>query len=399
MLFLVRYCSYCRSGNPFPEVAVQFTCASAQAKILFRCKEHVGVFLISKAYEGSIDYFQVMDEGGNIDQSLFPKDVDDSKMVSMYKYMLLTRALDAKILSLQRQGRAATYAPSLGEEAVHIGCAFAMRKQDFFVPNFRQHGMYVVRGFPLDRFILYWKGFEEGDAVPQGFNGLSVSVPVGSQMPQGAGIAYAFKYKKRDAVAIAFVGDGGTSEGDFYESMNFGGVFKLPLIGLIENNQWAISMPRNKQTASKTLAQKGIAAGIACVQVDGNDMLAVYKAVQDAIANAKNGPTLIEAVTYRMGMHTTSDDPTKYRPDADAEAWRKKDPIVRVRAYLTKKGLWNDVMEQQANEEQLKQIDEAVAKAEAFKPDPKSMFENVYSFMPEVLKQEEDAAEAANFWR
>lgn len=355
--------------------------------------------MISKAYEGSVDYFQVMDENGNVDRSLFPKDVDDAKIVDMYKYMLFTRALDAKILSLQRQGRAATYAPSLGEEAVHIGVAFGMRKQDFFVPNFRQHGVYLARGFPLDRFVLYWKGFEEGDAVPKGFNGLSVSVPVGSQVPHAAGIAYAFKYKKKDAIALAFVGDGGTSEGDFYEALNFAGVFKLPLIGLIENNQWAISVPRSMQTAAKTLAQKGIAAGISCVQVDGNDMLAVYKAVQDAIAGSKNGPTLIEAVTYRMSMHTTSDDPTKYRSDAEVEAWKKKDPIARVRAYLTKKGLWNDSLEQQAGEEQLKQIDEAVAKAEAFKADPKSMFENVYSFMPEVLKQEEDAAEAANFWR
>ncbi len=355
--------------------------------------------MISKAYEGSVDYFQVMDENGNVDQALFPKDVDDAKIVSMYRYMLLTRAMDAKILSLQRQGRAATYAPSLGEEAVHIGCASAMRKQDFFIPSFRQHGMYIARGFPLDRFVLYWKGFEEGDAVPKGFNGLSVSVPVGTQVPQAAGVAYAFKYKKKDAAALAFVGDGGTSEGDFYEALNFSGVFKLPLICVIENNQWAISVPRNRQTAAKTLAQKGIAAGIACVQVDGNDMLAVYKAVQDAIANAKNGPTLIEAVTYRMSMHTTSDDPTKYRIDEDVEAWKKRDPIARVKAYIAKKGLWNDAMEQQTGEEQLKQVDDAVAKAEAFKPDPRSMFENVYSFMPEVLKQEEDAAEAANFWR
>jgi TPP-dependent pyruvate/acetoin dehydrogenase alpha subunit len=222
---------------------------------------------------------------------------------------------------------------------------------------------------------------------------------VSTQIPHGAGIAYAFKYRKQDAAVLTFVGDGGTSEGDFYEALNFAGVFKLPLITIIENNQWAISQPRSRQTAAKTLAQKGIAAGISCVQVDGNDMLAVYKAVRDAIANAKNGPTLIEAVTCRLSMHTTSDDPTKYRTDADVAAWQKKDPVARVKAYLAGKKQWDDAMEQKTAEEQQKQIDDAVAKAEAFKPDPRSMFENVYSFMPEVLKQEEDAAESANFWR
>ena len=218
-------------------------------------------------------------------------------------------------------------------------------------------------------------------------------------MPHAVGIAFAFKRAKSDAAVVAYVGDGGTSEGDFYEALNFAGVWKVPLVVIIENNQWAISVPRSRQTAAQTLAQKGIAAGIRCVQVDGNDVLAVYKATSEAIAGAAGGPTLIECVTYRMSMHTTADDPTKYRSDADVAEWQKKDPIARVKAYLMQKGLWNEDMEKKTGEEQLAQIDSALEKAEQFKPDPKSMFENVYSFMPDELKADEEEAAKANFWQ
>ncbi len=352
-----------------------------------------------KAFEGSVDYLQVLDENGNADASLFPKDLDDARIVEMCKYMLFARALDAKSLSLQRQGRAVTYAPLVGEEATQIGTAFAMRGQDFFVPNFRQHGVFLVRGFPLENFFIYWRGFEDGSKVPQGFNSTPVAVPVGSQMPHAVGIAFAFKYKGKDAAVVAYVGDGGTSEGEFYEALNFAGVWKVPLVAIIENNQWAISVPRSAQSAAKTLAQKGIAAGIRCVQVDGNDVVAVYKATKEAIDGSKEGPTLIECVTYRMSMHTTADDPTRYRSDAEVEEWAKKDPILRVKAYLAKKGLWSDEIERQVSEEQLKRIDEAVEKAEQFKPDPGLMFKDVYSFMPGVLNEELEDAEASNFWQ
>lgn len=356
-------------------------------------------FLIKKVFEGAIEYLQVLDEQGNIDQANFPQGLTDQKIVEMYKYMLFARALDAKMLSLQRQGRAATYAPLVGEEATQIGSAFAFRQQDVFVPNFRQHGVFLVRNFPLDNFFVYWKGYEDGGKVPEGFNGTAVCVPVGSQMPHAAGVAFALKRMNKDAAVISYVGDGGTSEGDFYEALNFAGVWKAPLVSIIENNQWAISVPRNDQSAAQTLAQKAFAAGIKGVQVDGNDVIAVYKAVSDAIANSKNGPTLIECVTYRMSMHTTSDDPTKYRTEEEVAEWKKRDPIARVKAYLVKKGQWNDEMEKQTSDEQLKKIDEAVEKAEQFKPDPKGMYENVYSFMPETLKEELDAATASNYWQ
>ncbi len=357
--------------------------------------------MLKDAFEGKIEYLQVMDENGNVDDSLFPKDLDDNRIVEMYRYMLFARALDAKMLSLQRQGRAATYAPLIGQEGEQIGSAFALREKDTFVPNFRQHGVFLVRGFPLENFMVYWKGYEDGGKIPANFGGTAVSVPVGTQVPHAAGIAFARKYKNSDAAVVAYVGDGGTSEGDFYEGINFAGIMKLPLVTIIENNQWAISVPRSKQTAAQTLAQKAIAAGIKGMQVDGNDLLAMYKATSEAIAAAsrREGPTLIEAVTYRMSMHTTADDPTKYRSDEEVAEWQNRDPIKRVKAYLVKKGFWNDEMEKQTMDEQLKKIDGAVDEAEKFKPDPKSMFENVYSFMPDALKQEMDDGAAANYWQ
>jgi pyruvate dehydrogenase E1 component alpha subunit len=342
---------------------------------------------------------QILDENGNVDQSLFPKNLDDSKLVQMYKYMNFARALDAKTLSLQRQGRAVTYAPLVGEEATQIGSAMAMRADDIFVPNFRQHGVYLARGLPLELYFIYWRGFEEGGAIPKNVNGMPVIVPVGSQVPHAVGIAYAQKYEKTGNAVIVYVGDGGTSEGDFYEAMNFSGVLKIPLVIIVENNQWAISVPRSKQSAASTLAQKAVAAGIPGVQVDGNDVLAVYKAVSDAIASSSTGPTLIECVTYRMSMHTTADDPTKYRPEQDLEEWKKKDPIDRLRKYLVAKGLWDDSKEKAMADEQLAAINDAVKKAEEFKPDPASMFENVYSYIPEVLAEEYNESKENGFWQ
>jgi len=355
--------------------------------------------LLKRVYEGTIDYLQVLDENGTVDATLFPKDLDDSKIVEMYKWMSYARSLDAKTLSLQRQGRAVTYAPLIGEEATQIGSAMAMRPADLFVPNFRQHGVFLVRGFPLELFFIYWRGFEEGGKMPEGFDGFEVIVPVATQIPHAAGIAFAQKYNKKDAAVLGYVGDGGTSEGDFYEGLNFAGVMKLPLVTIIENNQWAISVPRKNQTAAETLAQKGFSAGVNSVQVDGNDVIAVYKAVSEAIANAKNGPTLIECVTYRMSMHTTADDPTKYRTSDEVEFWAKKDPILRVRRYLNAKNLWNDDLEKKMEEEHLKAIDDAVAKAEEFKPDPKVIFEHIYSYMPPTLKEEYDEAVKNEFWQ
>lgn len=355
--------------------------------------------MLTGAFDSSISYLQIIDETGNVDNAVFPKDLSDDTIVEMYKKMLFARAFDAKILSLQRQGRAVTYAPLIGEEATQIGSAMAMGENDIFVPSFRQHAVYLVRGSPLELLLVYWRGFEEGNMIPKNVKGYPIIVPVATQMPHAAGIAFAQKYKNTGATVVTYVGDGGTSEGDFYEALNFAGVWHLPLVVIIENNQWAISVPRAKQTTAKTLAQKAIAAGINAIQVDGNDVVAVYKATEEAIANSKSGPMVIECVTYRMGLHTTADDPTKYRSDEEVERWKRKDPLARIRAYLAKKGLWNDSLESEADKENSAIIDAAVEKAEQFRPDPKSMFEHVYSYMPDVLEDEMIDAESANFWK
>ncbi|MCL4381579.1 pyruvate dehydrogenase (acetyl-transferring) E1 component subunit alpha [Candidatus Marsarchaeota archaeon] len=349
-----------------------------------------------QVFEGYVEYLQIMDEDGNIDEKLMPAELSDEKIIDMYKYMLFARNLDAKTLSLQRQGRVYTFAPLLGEEATQIGVAFAMKKDDILVPSFRQHGIFLARGLPLASHFIYWKGYEEGNITLKGINSTPFAVPVSTQMPHAAGIAFGQKYQGKNASVVAYIGDGGTSEGDFYESINFAGVYKLSLVTIIENNQWAISMPRSGQTAAQTLAQKAVAAGIDCIQVDGNDVIAVYKAASDAIKS--RNPALIECVTYRLGMHTTSDDPTKYRTDEEVKKWEQKDPIKRVKAYLEKKNLWNDKLESDEIQSQMDRINKAVEEAESFKPDPVSMFKNVYSFMPEIISEEMESAVGANFW-
>ncbi len=349
-----------------------------------------------QVFEGYVEYLQIMDEDGNIDEKLMPAELSDEKIIDMYKYMLFARNLDAKTLSLQRQGRVYTFAPLLGEEATQIGVAFAMKKDDILVPSFRQHGIFLARGLPLASHFIYWKGYEEGNITLKGINSTPFAVPVSTQMPHAAGIAFGQKYQGKNASVVAYIGDGGTSEGDFYESINFAGVYKLSLVTIIENNQWAISMPRSSQTAAQTLAQKAVAAGIDCIQVDGNDVIAVYKAASDAIKS--RNPALIECVTYRLGMHTTSDDPTKYRTDEEVKKWEQKDPIKRVKAYLEKKNLWNDKLESDEIQSQMDRINKAVEEAESFKPDPVSMFKNVYSFMPEIISEEMESAVGANFW-
>ncbi|MCL5106062.1 MAG: pyruvate dehydrogenase (acetyl-transferring) E1 component subunit alpha [Candidatus Marsarchaeota archaeon] len=355
--------------------------------------------MIKKAFEGSVDYIQVLDEQGSVDLELIPKEITDEKIVEMYKQMLFARMVDAKAVNLQRQGRIATYAPLYGEEAVQIGSAMAMSDKDFFVPNFRQHAVFFNKGLPLETFFIYAKGYEEGMIVPKEIKAFPWIVPVSTQIPHAVGIAFAQKYKATGSAVVTYVGDGGTSEGNFYEGLNFAGVFKIPLVVIIENNQWAISVPRSYQSAAQTLAQKGIAAGIKCIQVDGNDVIGVYKAVKDALESARgNVPVIVEAVTYRLGMHTTSDDPSKYREKAEEDAWKAKEPFIRLNKYLRARDAWDDAKQAQAEQEFSAIIDQAIAKAEAFKPDPKSMFEHVYSFMPDVLEQQEAELESNNFF-
>jgi pyruvate dehydrogenase E1 component alpha subunit len=361
----------------------------------------------ANVFKGSVDYQQILDEKGIIDktQDLFKRHFKwsmergvvplDPKLKTdllkrMYELMVFTRAYDDKAIKLQRQGRMGTYAPLLGEEAVGVGAALALQKQDWACPTYRNTQVYYIKGIPLHMIYLYWKGIEDGMNYPKGTNCFPFAVPIASHLPHAVGIAYALKRKKKKQVMLTFVGDGGTSEGDFHEALNFAGVWKLPIVFIIVNNQWAISVPRSKQTASKTLAQKGLAYGIPSVQVDGNDCLAVYTATKEAIdeARAGHGPKVIEAITYRMSMHTTADDPTKYRTEKDLKYWKARDPIDRFKKYLTKKKIWTNSYEKKLQEKISKEISSAVKKIEEYKPDPHEMFKYVWAEQTEDLKEQ-----------
>ncbi len=255
--------------------------------------------------------------------------------------MLLGRRLDERMVRLQRQGRIGTFAPIKGQEAAQIGSVATLTPRDWMVPSFRETASMLWRGWPIEKMLLFFAGCLEGGQPAPTQRDLPITIPVATQLPHAVGLAYAAQYKDDDAVVMAYFGDGATSEGDFHEAANFAGVWHVPVVFVCQNNQWAISVPLKKQTNSRTLAQKALAYGFPGIQVDGNDLLAVYAAAREAVARARagEGPTLIECVTYRLGVHTTADDPTKYRSEDEVKAWEKKDPLTRLVPYLERKGV------------------------------------------------------------
>lgn len=327
-----------------------------------------------------IKRLDILDEKGEADDSLMPY-LPGGQIKKMYELLVLSRAFDRRALNLQREGRLGTYASILGQEASQIGSAFALEKADWVFPSFREMGVYITLGYPMHMLFQYWSGDERGVKTPDDLNIFPVCVPVGTQIPHAAGAAMAIKYKgDKKAVAVYF-GDGGTSEGDFHEGLNFAGAFRLPVVFICQNNHWAISVPREKQTASKTLAQKAVAYGFEGIQVDGNDIFAVYKASLEALNKAKNGggPTLIECFTYRMSDHTTADDASRYRLKEEIEIWQPKDPVLRLRLFMEKKGLWDKQYQTEVENKAKETVDEAVKNEEAIaRPEPKDMFLYTY---------------------
>jgi pyruvate dehydrogenase E1 component alpha subunit len=342
----------------------------------------------------SVEYLSILDENGRLDEALAPE-LPDEMLQRLHRTMLLSRRFDERLLSLQRQGRIGTFPPTSGQEAAHLGAAAALRPTDWMVPAFREATALIWRGQPLSSFLIYNNGFNEGGTVPADRCDLPISVPVGSQILHAVGIGWGMKYRGREEVAMTFFGDGATSQGDFHEGLNFAGVFQLPVVFVCQNNQWAISIPRAKQTRSQTLAQKALAYGIAGIQVDGNDILAVYAAAGEAVRRARSGggATLIECVTYRMAVHTTADDPRRYRSDAEVETWRAKDPITRFQGYLKGRGLLSDESLAALEAEVLAEIQSAVTAAEEEMKnltDPLVMFEHAYAQMPASLKAQRE---------
>jgi pyruvate dehydrogenase E1 component alpha subunit len=296
---------------------------------------------------------QILDPKGKIVNPDLEPEIDKETLIKMYKTMTLGRIADIKALQYQRQGRMLTYAPNQGQEAAQVGSIAALETTDWLAPAFRELNMMLYRGIPLEKVYLYWYGNEWGSHFDEDIKVLPVNIIIGSQVNHGAGLAYASKIQKKKEVSMAVIGDGGTSHGEFYEGLNFAASYDAPLIVLIQNNHYAISTPRKKATKAETLAQKAVAFGIPGIQVDGNDALAMYVATKEAAEHARSGkgPVLIEAVTYRMGPHTTSDDPTIYRKNEEVEAWAKKDPIARFKTYLEDKGLWDEDKENELQEE------------------------------------------------
>jgi pyruvate dehydrogenase E1 component alpha subunit len=339
-----------------------------------------------------VEHLSILDSDGSLDASLEP-DLPDADLKRLHRAMLLGRRLDERMIRLQRQGRIGTFAPIKGQEASQVGAAFTLRRTDWMVPSFRETAAMLWRGWPIEKLLMLFAGYLEGGQPAPGQNDLPITIPVATQLPHAVGLAYAAQYRGDDAVVMAFCGDGATSEGDFHEALNFAGVWHVPIVFVVQNNQWAISVPLKKQTHSRTIAQKALAYGLPGLQVDGNDVLAVYAACQEAVTRARagDGPTLLECVTYRLGVHTTADDPTKYRSAEEVAEWERKDPLTRFGAYLQKKNLLEEGLEASVDAE----IAAAVQRFEAAgPPDPLTMFDHVYAERPPHLQRQRDQLSA-----
>jgi 2-oxoisovalerate dehydrogenase E1 component alpha subunit len=338
-----------------------------------------------------------LDPAGTVTRPLPEFARSPSELTMLYRAMVLTRTFDTKAVALQRTGRLGTYASSLGQEAVAVGIGAAMQPSDVLLPSFREHGAQLWRGVTLKELFLYWGGDERGNDFSGPRDDFPNCVPVGSHAPHAVGVALAFRLRGEKRAAVCVFGDGGTSKGDVAEALNMAGVWKVPAVFVINNNGWAISVPRTKQTAAQTLAQKAIAAGIPGEQVDGNDVVAVRFVVEQALQRARNGagPSLIEAVTYRLSDHTTADDASRYRDDAEVSRHWAAEPIARLRTYLTKSGLWDKEKEEALLQECGVAVERAVEEYFATAPLPLSaMFDHTYAALPADLAEQQAAAEA-----
>jgi len=342
-----------------------------------------------------IHYSQFLDPQGKVVAPLPEFARDPRNLVALYRWMVLMRAYDAKAIALQRTGQIGTFASLLGHEAINAGVASAMARDDVFLMTYRENGVQLMRGVTLKELFLYWGGDERGSDFAGPRKDFPICVTIAAHAAHAVGAAYAMKLRRERRAAVCALGDGATSKGDFYEAINAAGAWKLPVVFALTNNQWAISVPRAKQSAAQTLAQKAIAAGIEGLQVDGNDVIAVRHAMDEALNRARSGggPTLIEALTYRLSDHTTADDATRYRsPDEVAEAW-KLDPIVRLRTHLMAGGAWDKAKEDALLKECNEQV-QAAAQAYLDTPPPtaEQMFDHLYATLPAALQKQRAAA-------
>ncbi len=356
--------------------------------------------IVSIVHQDPQDRVQILDEDGTVLDGMEVPDLSDEELVEMYRQMRLARHFDERAVSLNRQGRMGTYPPLSGQEGAQIASVSALSDDDWMFPSYREHGAALVRGLSLKQTMLYWMGHEAGNRIPDEANIFTVAVPIATQIPHATGAAWASKLKGEDKAFLCYFGDGATSEGDFHEGLNFAGVFDTPSVFFCNNNQWAISVPRERQTASATIAQKAQAYGFEGVQVDGMDPLAVYKVTKEAVEKAKNPsegeqrPTLIEAVQYRFGAHTTADDPTVYRDDDKVAEWKKKDPIPRMEKFLLNTGRLDESDVEEIGEDVKQDVADAIDAAEAVeRPEAVEIFNNVYAEMPRRLREQMESFE------
>jgi len=347
-----------------------------------------------------IKRLEILGIDGTVDKSLMPK-LSDKILLEMYRLMFQIRAFDERAILLQRSGRLGTYPMITGQEATQCVPPLALKPSDWVVPTYRGGGVYFARGMQMRYGLLYWAGDDRGTRFPDGNNDMIFSIPVGTHLTQVAGLAWGQKFKGKGGVALTYCGDGTSSKGDLHEALTFAGQFKLPAIYIIENNGWAISVPRKKQSASQTLAQKAWGYGVHGIQVDGNDALAVYSATVEAVARARKGEgaTVIECETYRMGHHTTADDWTRYRETKEVESWKQKDPIARFKKFLAAKKLWDEKKEKHLAAQTKVWIDgEVKAYEETPAPNPLNMFADNYAAAPwNLIEQRAELEELLKF--
>ena len=342
-----------------------------------------------------IHHSQFLDPHGKVVQPLPEFARDPQALIPLYRWMVLMRTYDAKAIALQRTGQLGTFASLVGKEAVDAGVGAAMAQDDVLLMTYRENGVQMIRGVTLKELFLYWGGDERGSDFAGPRRDFPICITIAAHATHAVGVAYAMKLRREPRVAVCTLGDGATSKGDFYEGLNAAGAWKLPLVFVVTNNQWAISVPRRAQSAAGTLAQKAIAGGFEGVQVDGNDVIAVRKVVGDAIekARAGEGPTLIEAVCYRLCDHTTADDASRYRSAEEVNAAWKAEPIVRLREYLAKQGVWNKEREERLQHECAEEVAKQVAAYESTPPQkPEDMFAYLYATLPPALQSQLDQA-------
>jgi pyruvate dehydrogenase E1 component alpha subunit len=339
-----------------------------------------------------LEPFAILSPEGEVINEEHMPELSDEQLRELMRRMVFTRTWDQRAVSLARQGRLGFYAPVSGQEATMIGSEYALNKDDFILPGYRDIPQIYWHGYPMYQGFLWSRGHQHGGEIPEDVHVLVPQIIIGAQYVQTSGVAMAFKRRGEKRVAITFTGDGGSSQGDFYEAMNFAGAYQLPAVFVVQNNGYAISTPFRKQTAAKSVAQKGVAAGIRSVQVDGMDVLAVYRVVKDAADRARNGegPTLIEAINYRLGAHSMSgDDPSRYRPEDEPGQYEKIEPLVRFRKYLQSKGLWTEEDENQVIEEAKQTVSEEIKKADKYeKMTISGLIDSMFEVTPPNLERQ-----------